>query len=61
MTFSSLLTPPCSLTAEEFVSYFTKKVKDISSSFTAAGILLSPIPTSIFIHFLLSTPKMSTE
>ncbi|KAK0145158.1 hypothetical protein N1851_015949 [Merluccius polli] len=52
--FSSLLTPsfppllsPPSLTADDIVTYFTKKVKDISSSFTPATILPPPTPTSV--------------
>ena len=47
--FSSLLNPPSPpppscLTADDFVTYFTQKVKDISSSFIPASILPPPIP-----------------
>ena len=60
--FSSLLTPPSppppsSLTADDFVTYFTQKVKDISSTFTPATILPPPIPTSVFTHFIPLTSE----
>ena len=50
--FSSLLNPPSppplsSLTTDDFVTYFTKKVKDITSSFTPAAILPAPAYTPL--------------
>ena len=64
--FSSHLTPPSpplpsSLTADDFVTYFIQKVKDISSSFTPATYLLRPSPPLFTPTSSLSPPKRSTE
>ena len=43
--FSSPLTPPSSLTADDFATYFTTKVDDINTSFTPMPIQKASPPT----------------